>query len=160
MVSKPRPADLAKITVISREIPEVGRRSLLQWIFGVLAATIAAVIAGGAGRFALFSSSQNKIREIPPDAIAKLERDKPFHSPEAGAWLIKDSKDKVTAFDDRCTHLGCRHKWNPELKLFQCPCHGSEFDVYGMVKRGPATTPLAKLTIDDTDKTRIKLVAS
>jgi Rieske Fe-S protein len=158
--SKPKPADVVKLTVIPRETPSVGRRSFFRRALGYVAIIIATLLGLGATRFAFFSASANKPREFASDVLDKLEPERPLHVPEAGAWLVKDSEDKLAAFDDRCTHLGCRHRWNAELKLFQCPCHGSEFDISGAVKRGPATAALSKLTIDDSDKTRIKLVAS
>ena len=41
-----------------------------------------------------------------------------------------------------CTHLGCITKWNPEVNLIQCPCHGSMFKEDGTVVHGPAPRPL------------------
>jgi Rieske Fe-S protein len=37
---------------------------------------------------------------------------------------------------------------------FECPCHGAEFDgTTGDVLRGPARTPLVKITIKESDGT-------
>jgi Rieske Fe-S protein len=156
---KPQPADIVKLTAIPPQTPADGRRLFFRRALGVLGGIIAALVAVGAGRFAFFDNSAAKTREFAADTLDKLELDVPLHVPDAGAWLVKNSAGDVTAMDDRCSHLGCRHKWNPDLKAFQCPCHGSEFDISGVAKRGPATTPLTKLRIDDSDKTRIKLVA-
>ncbi len=44
-----------------------------------------------------------------------------------------------------CTHLGC----TPRLAggQFECPCHGSRFDLNGTVLAGPAKRPLDRLTV-------------
>lgn len=104
--------------------------------------------AWGVGRFALFTNSDKRRREVPAEVLKSLQPDVPVHVPEAGAWLVKTGgTDAIVALDDRCTHLGCRQKWNPEKLTFECPCHGSEFDLQGLVKRGPASRPLPKLTV-------------
>ncbi len=36
-----------------------------------------------------------------------------------------------------CTHLGCIPAWSPSARLFQCACHGGEFDASGEVTFGP-----------------------
>jgi cytochrome b6-f complex iron-sulfur subunit len=44
--------------------------------------------------------------------------------------------------DIKCTHRGCDVNYQPDGKKFYCPCHGSEFDLYGRVTKGPAGKPL------------------
>jgi len=48
----------------------------------------------------------------------------------------------VLAVNARCTHLGCSIEWNPVEQSWDCPCHGSRFDVAGQVLDGPAVRPL------------------
>ena len=37
-----------------------------------------------------------------------------------------------------CPHLGCRPQWHSDVNRFQCPCHGSQFDLDGNHLAGPA----------------------
>jgi Rieske Fe-S protein len=37
-----------------------------------------------------------------------------------------------------CPHLGCRPIWSGDAKRFQCPCHGSQFNIDGEHLAGPA----------------------
>ncbi|HVL81623.1 MAG TPA: FAD-dependent oxidoreductase [Actinomycetota bacterium] len=41
-----------------------------------------------------------------------------------------------------CTHMGCQLTFNPAEESWDCPCHGSRFDLSGHVVQGPAIRDL------------------
>lgn len=70
---------------------------------------------------------------------------------EAGRFYLLRLEDGVLALYRKCTHLGCVVPWMPEEQSedklaskgrFNCPCHASIFDRYGLVHAGPAPRPL------------------
>lgn len=60
--------------------------------------------------------------------------------PQVRAWLVRD-EDGLYAVSGVCTHLGCMMA-NHDSSIFECPCHGSKFDLDGAVLNGPAELPL------------------
>jgi glycine/D-amino acid oxidase-like deaminating enzyme/nitrite reductase/ring-hydroxylating ferredoxin subunit len=55
----------------------------------------------------------------------------------------RDDDGTLHAVSSRCTHLGCQVVWNAAERTWDCPCHGSRFDVDGEILNGPAVDPLA-----------------
>lgn len=46
-----------------------------------------------------------------------------------------------------CPHLGCTLTFNHEMKTWDCPCHGSIFDIDGQIVKGPARECLHSRTL-------------
>lgn len=53
-------------------------------------------------------------------------------------------KGKLYTVAATCTHMGCTVSWNSAENSWDCPCHGSRFDLRGQVLNGPATSPLTQ----------------
>jgi glycine/D-amino acid oxidase-like deaminating enzyme/nitrite reductase/ring-hydroxylating ferredoxin subunit len=58
------------------------------------------------------------------------------------AAVYRNEAGDVHAVSAACTHMGCVVAWNAAERSWDCPCHGSRFDVDGTVLAGPATRPL------------------
>ena len=56
--------------------------------------------------------------------------------------VYRATEELYYAVELRCPHLGCQLEWNPDDKSWDCPCHGSRFDVQGRCLTEPAQTDL------------------
>ena len=61
-----------------------------------------------------------------------------------GSILVEhNSDDTYKALSGICTHQNCVvSEFDGSNNVFICPCHGSQFDLNGNVKQGPATVKL------------------
>lgn len=50
----------------------------------------------------------------------------------------KDDLGNLHRISARCPHMGCRLEWNPDERSWDCPCHGSRYDVDGRLLDDPA----------------------
>jgi len=58
--------------------------------------------------------------------------------------VYRDAAGTTRGLSPVCTHLGCHVKFNRAEQSWDCPCHGSRFDLDGRVVNGPALTALAR----------------
>ena len=56
--------------------------------------------------------------------------------------VYKEPDGRLRGVSAVCTHLACIVHFNNAEKSWDCPCHGSRFDLDGSVIQGPATKPL------------------
>jgi glycine/D-amino acid oxidase-like deaminating enzyme/nitrite reductase/ring-hydroxylating ferredoxin subunit len=92
------------------------------------------------------------------DRIRPAEVDTPAAVPLGSGRVMRDGLGKTGAYRDeagklyavslRCTHLGCLLRFNAAERSWDCPCHGSRFDVDGAVLEGPAVSPLERKAVD------------
>lgn len=58
---------------------------------------------------------------------------------------------QVIAFNDTCTHLGCKVDYQASQKQFFCPCHQSAFDLEGKTKNKTPPRDMDELLIEIRD---------
>jgi glycine/D-amino acid oxidase-like deaminating enzyme/nitrite reductase/ring-hydroxylating ferredoxin subunit len=63
--------------------------------------------------------------------------------------LSRDEDGELHAVSAVCSHMGCLVEWNDGERSWDCPCHGSRFDVDGSVLDTPAVEDLEPY--DDTE---------
>ena len=53
----------------------------------------------------------------------------------------------LVAVYQRCVHLGCRVPWCNSSQGFECPCHGSKYNMIGEYFAGPAPRNLDRFNV-------------
>lgn len=61
--------------------------------------------------------------------------------------IFKDEQGNVHAVNPACTHIKCEVSWNSSERSWDCPCHGSRFDIDGEMLTGPARKDLEKIDL-------------
>ncbi len=56
-----------------------------------------------------------------------------YKSPEGTSYIVSA----------KCPHMGCQLAWNPDELTWECPCHGSRFDICGNIINNPAMKGIA-----------------
>lgn len=78
--------------------------------------------------------------------------------PETDEARVKLGHDQWLVTIGICTHLGCIPLANQgEYNGWFCPCHGSQYDSSGRVRRGPAPLNLAIPPYEFISDTKIKI---
>jgi cytochrome b6-f complex iron-sulfur subunit len=163
-VGAPAPGAAKTSKPVSRR--DFFRRSLLV-SFGVFAAQFgAATIAflwpnlkGGFGSII----NAGKLEDI---KAAMLADNEPFYVGEGRFYIIPydgapsggvDYAEEGVAAQgvmplyQRCVHLGCRVPFCKQSQWFECPCHGSKYNLAGEYELGPAPRGLDRFPVSITD---------
>jgi len=74
------------------------------------------------------------VDQFPMDSVTAFVKEK--------FYLARLADGGFLALSRKCTHLGCTVPWVSEKAGFECPCHGSAFDIRGEVIRPPAPRAL------------------
>ncbi len=71
----------------------------------------------------------------------------------AGRLFIANAGGHLFAISQKCPHLGCRVPFCESSGRFECPCHGSKFDLAGEWIEGPAPRGMDQyaLTLEGTE---------
>ncbi|WP_313260673.1 FAD-dependent oxidoreductase [Sphingobacterium sp.] len=60
--------------------------------------------------------------------------------------IFAEQNGKLHVLRSTCPHANCEVRWNNAELSWDCPCHGSRFNVNGKILNGPSTTPLEQIT--------------
>jgi len=86
-----------------------------------------------------------KVRTISPRAV----KDGTVKEvPAARGYLVKPVGGELIALSQKCPHLGCKVSWCDSSQKFECPCHGSKFNIVGEKLEGPTPRGLDSYPIE------------
>ena len=137
--------------------PVGSRRTFFQWMTAAAAAVVAVGLAvpllGSLVSPAFMRRRQEWVDIGPIDALSAGRPTQLDHvttvrdgwleaKSEKAVWAVKQSQGDIKVFSPICTHLGCGYRWDETERKFLCPCHGSSYDINGLVLGGPAPRPL------------------
>lgn len=81
--------------------------------------------------------------------------------PQADADRVKAGKSQWLVIFGNCTHLGCVPIGQAgDYNGWFCPCHGSQFDTSGRIRKGPAPTNLPIPPYTFVNDTKIQIGAT
>jgi cytochrome b6-f complex iron-sulfur subunit len=68
-----------------------------------------------------------------------------------GRFYVTQYQGGLRALYQKCPHLGCRVPYCDSAQQFQCPCHGSIYNIVGEYLEGPAARGMDRfpITIQD-----------
>lgn len=132
-------AQRAETKEVAVEVSAPSRREFLYYIWGASIVMLLGQSTAGLIWFALPRFREGEfggVFRIGADEVP--EAGTPPISQPAGRFWISNDDDGFRALYAVCTHLGCLPKWQPANFRFECPCHGSKFELDGDYIEGPA----------------------
>jgi len=152
-VTRAKPVQPATERAVALTAPT--RREFLYYIWG---ASIALILGQTTAGLIWFSLPRFRAGEFGGTfTISGEEVPQVGNGPKsypAGRFHVSNVADQgLVALYGVCTHLGCLPKWVDTNFRFECPCHGSKYELNGKYIEGPAPRSLDRflttITFDD-----------
>lgn len=140
--------------------PVGSRRTFFNWVTAGIAGLIGLGLAVPLLGYVISPALKRRVqpwvdvgvvKDLPPGEPTQLDHVTTIQDgyletrSQKAVWAVKQPDGQVVVFSPKCTHLGCGYRWVDGDKHFECPCHGSVFDIDGRVLAGPAPRPLDRL---------------
>jgi cytochrome b6-f complex iron-sulfur subunit len=138
----------------------ITRREFLNYVWGASMALFMAELGGAIYAFSLprFKEGEFGGKKTIGSLSDKLPAaDKPpVAYPDVKVWLANigpeaaakgGGKPGLVALYKVCVHLGCLYAWVDSTNRFECPCHGSKYQLDGTYIEGPAPRDLDRFVV-------------
>ena len=128
-------------------IPNLRDRREVMRIFGVAAASVAAVFLGR--RFPASNPTPEAGAAIVKVADFPIGSTKEFVAADGSPAVLFRTKSGVFAYSRACTHQGCSVNYDAASNILICPCHNARFDPTkdGAAISGPTKIALPKIRV-------------
>ena len=103
----------------------------------VCAEIIRDLILGKKNEYAQLFSPQRKIKGCFKDLLINILTKVVRYKGKRRA-VYRDENGKIHAIGRMCPHMHGELEFNCETKTWDCPCHGSRFDIYGNIISEPS----------------------
>lgn len=133
---------------VAVEVAGPSRREFLYYVWGASMVMLLGQATAGLVWFALPRFKEGEfggVFNFDADDVPVLNA-APNEVPEGRMWL-SNSDNGFLALYAVCTHLGCLPDWKPTNNRFECPCHGSKFELDGAYIGGPAPRDLDRFPV-------------
>lgn len=141
-------------TTAEVQVSAPSRREFLYYIWGASIALLLGEAGAGLVWFALPRFKEGTFGGVftfAPDKIPAQDK-APLNVAEGRFWVSHPDAGVIVLYGV-CTHLGCLPKWSETNHRFECPCHGSKYQLDGHYIEGPAPRSLDRflttLTFED-----------
>ena len=122
-------------------------------------------IALGSGITVMWQGKPIFIRHRTPQEITEAQNVNlsELRDPQTDQSRVKPGHDQWIVLIGICTHLGCIPLGNKPTDMrgewggWFCPCHGSQYDTSGRIRKGPAPLDLFLPPYAFTSDTRVKI---
>ena len=153
------PKRAAKAAPAPEVDPNVSRREFLNYAWLASIALFSLETVGLSLWFAFPNAKEGEFGGRFPigpavDVLPEVNSD-PVPFTDGKFWLVNldtevdgEPRKGVLAIYKVCTHLGCLYEWVPMTFRFECPCHGSKFQLTGDYIAGPARRSLDSFVIE------------
>lgn len=141
--SETRAAVTPRASAAPVEVAAPSRREFLYYIWGASIVLLLGEVTAAIVWFALPRFKEGTFGgtfSFPPTRIPS-QGTQPVAVPEGRYWVSNADEGLVVLYGV-CTHLGCLPKWVDTNNRFECPCHGSKFQLNGTYIEGPAPRSL------------------
>ena len=138
----------------------ITRREFLNYVWGASMALFVAEIGGAIYAFSLPRFREGEfggLRTIGPVGDRLPAPDSPpVAYADVKTWIVNvgskaadqgGGKQGLVALYKVCVHLGCLYAWVDSNHRFECPCHGSKYQLDGTYIEGPAPRDLDRFVV-------------